>query len=537
MRQLWGKTLFSRMLVTYLGVIMCLLLFVSFTSTTMFRNQYISEEESALRREAEKINTILLEKYIYDEKRPVANEELLTVARQYDALVQIIDAQGSLRSFYDETADEQKWAALSEATDVYTSDSGEAIISMPGMTIWPATSAVLVGRGLKAWEEQPRDAQTPRSNGMLQRNIFRSLTGIPTLTVIRTVWNNEQIEGVVLMHIDTSAVQASIKRVYLEMLLTAIIAVLAAVLAVYYITTRITRPITEMNQTVQQYTKGEFNVRVTAEGGDEVAGLARSFNAMADELNDLEETRRSFVANVSHELRSPLTSMGGFLEAIQDGTIPPEEQSKYIDVVLSETRRMTAMVNDLLDLARIESGQIKQVNKRFDLNELALRTLITFEARITQKKLEVTLSLHEPNCYVQADDSQISQVIRNLIDNAIKFSYDGGKLEIGTRVVGKQKAELYVRDHGTGIPEADIAHVFERFYKVEKAHTPSTKSGTGLGLAIVKRIIDAHRQDIRVESTAGQGTCFTFTLKHVAEPVKRTRQKGGNPNDDGGNGK
>lgn len=523
------------MLIAYLTVIMCLLFFVSLTSTNMFATQYLREEEQSLRREAEKINAILLEKYIYDEKRPVANEELLTVARQYNALIQIIDAHGSIRSFYDNAVDEGKWAALSEATDSYTGEvTGETLLTMPGLSIWPSTSAVWIGERAQGWIEQPANAKLPEPQGMLLRDLFHNLTGIPTLTVIRTVHNNGQVEGVVLMHIDTSAVQASIRRVYLEMLLTAIIAIVAAVLTVYYLTTRITRPIKDMNDTVQRYTKGEFNVRVPAEGSDEVAGLASSFNAMADELKDLEETRRSFVANVSHELRSPLTSMGGFLEAIQDGTIPPEEQGKYIDIVLSETRRMTAMVNDLLDLARIESGQVKQVKKKFDLNELALRNLVTFEARISQKKLEVTLSLHEPNCYVQADDGQISQVIRNLIDNAIKFSYDGGKLEIGTRVINRQTAELFVRDHGAGIPKADLPHVFERFYKAEKAHTPSQKSGTGLGLAIVKRIIDAHGQDIRVESAAEQGTCFTFTLKHVAEPVRKARRTEGTPNNDGG---
>mgnify|MGYP000825822270 CR=1 FL=1 len=174
-----------------------------------------------------------------------------------------------------------------------------------------------------------------------------------------------------------------------------------------------------------------------------------------------EASRRQFSANVSHELRSPLTSMRGFLEAMQDGTIPRSEYDKYIDVVLSETRRMTTMVNDLLDLARIESGRTALKLEIFDINELIRRTLITFEARIYDQRMEVEVKFAQEQYFVEADSAQISQVLRNIIDNAIKYSPAGGRLRIATYAL-RREVYVSIQDSGQGIPEEDVPHVFER---------------------------------------------------------------------------
>ncbi len=217
--------------------------------------------------------------------------------------------------------------------------------------------------------------------------------------------------------------------------------------------------------------------------------------------------------------------MKGFLEAMQDGTIGPEEHEKYIGIVLSETRRMAGMVNDLLDLARIESGKTALKLEIFDINELIRRTLITFEARIYEHQMEVDVKFAQEQYYVEADSAQISQVLRNIIDNAIKYSPDNTKLRIATYAM---RREIYVsiQDSGQGIPEEDIPHVFDRFYKVEKAHTPSKQSGTGLGLSIVKRIIDQHNQTITLKSAKGKGSTFTFTLKRAPVPKRSTTDGG-----------
>ena len=292
----------------------------------------------------------------------------------------------------------------------------------------------------------------------------------------------------------------------------------------YYTAKRIINPFVDMNHIVQCYSKGDFSQRIPVQGRDEASQLGKSFNEMADQLKNLEVTRQSFVANVSHELRSPLTSMKGFMEAMMDGTIPPEEHENYIGIVLSETRRMTAMVNDLLDLARIESGIITVNYEVFDINELIRRTLITFEARISEKRMELDVRFSTEQAYVYADSNQISQVLRNLIDNAIKYSPEGRTLGVSTYALRK---EVYVtiRDTGVGIPAEDVPHIFDRFYKVEKAHTPSPQVGSGLGLAIVKKIIEAHGQSITVKSARGKGTQFTFTLEK-ANTLKRVTDGG-----------
>ncbi|HWR24262.1 MAG TPA: HAMP domain-containing sensor histidine kinase [Feifaniaceae bacterium] len=519
MRKDFFKTLFSRMLSTYLAVILCLLLLMGITVSNMFKNQYLQEEEQSLRRETEKINTILIEKYVYKEKRGVAEEELKTVARKYDALIHVIDSSGNLAAFYDEVESEEKWGTLLE-TPTRTEGSDPVAVTLSGLTIWPGESAVKLPRtGVWNFSSGANTALT--GEGVLLNNLFSGMTDMSTMTLLRAVVKEDGTpDGVIMMHLDVSAVNASITKVYLDVLLTGLMAVAAAVLAVYYLTTRMTKPITDMNATVRRYSKGEFEIRLDDSGSDEVAQLAKSFNVMANELNDLEQMRRSLVANVSHELRSPLTSISGFLEAIQDGTIPPEKRGEYLDLVIAETRRMTAMVNNLLDLARMDSGQSALKLTRFDINELALRTLVTFEARVSQKKLDVELRLHKPNLFVEADADQIAQVLRNLIDNAIKFSPEGKGLEIGTKLIDRRIAQIWVQDQGCGIPEEDVPHVFERFYKVEKAHTPSAQSGTGLGLSIVRSIIDQHGQDIWVESKPGAGTRFTFTLKHSVTPNK-----------------
>ncbi|NCB31879.1 MAG: HAMP domain-containing histidine kinase, partial [Clostridia bacterium] len=184
--------------------------------------------------------------------------------------------------------------------------------------------------------------------------------------------------------------------------------------------------------------------------------------------------------------------------------------------------RMTAMVNDLLDLARIESGQYVLHVSVFDINELIARTLLTFEARIDVGRVEISLDFFEDHCYVEADADQIAQILRNLIDNAIKFTPEGGRLTLST-LADKRLVQVRVADSGRGVAAEDIPYLFDRFYKAEKAHTPGAQSGTGLGLSIVKRIIDAHGQNVAVESELGRGTAFTFTLKRSEKPQQPTK--------------
>lgn len=477
------------MLVTYLLVMLLLISLLGVTIGGMFKNQYIDEKESELQREAEEINTIVIGEYIDPDKRAVAKDQLMTVARKYEALLQLFFSDQTLGkvSFMDESSLDV-WEPIN---DVDLSENAVAVMASSGVEF--------------------------------KQNLFTGVTSLPLITLQRPLLDADgNVIGALFFHADMSRTNSSIRQVLLDVILSALIAVILAFLSVSYITGRMTRPITDMNKTVMKFAKGDFDARVETHSRDEVGQLGESFNTMADELNALEQSRRSFVANVSHELRSPITSMRGFLEAMQDGTIPTEEYGKYLDIVIGECKRMTGMVNDLLDLARIESGSYELKLEAFDVNELMIRTLLTFEARINAKHIDVGTEFDSEHTTVEADPSQIAQVIRNLIDNAIKFSPDGGKLTLGIKTGEmKGKAVVYVRDSGQGITSEDLPHVFDRFYKGEKAHTPSGSS-SGLGLSIVKRIIEQHGESIKAESIAGEGATFTFTLK-LGEQTARAR--------------
>ncbi len=484
------NTLFSRMLATYLSVMLVILALLGVTVSGMFQNQYITEKEGELRREAEEIREIVIDKYLDDGKRPVASDELITIARKYDALLQIVFVDQAFGNVGIHDKASTKWLPVA---DNYLIEDFEKIIS------------------------------TSRTS--IENNVFRGWIEIPTMSIsCPVVGDDGTVHGAMFLHVDMSRTNDSIRQVYLDVLLSACVSVILAFLAVSYITGRMTKPITDMNNIVRRFSKGEFDARVSVTGKDEVSELGQSFNVMADELDMVENSRRSFVANVSHELRSPLTSMRGFLEAMQDGTVPREEYGKYLGIVIDETKRMTGMVNDLLDLARIESGQTALKIEPFDINELIIRTLLTFEARINAGNIDVNMEFGAEHTVVEADREQIAQVVRNLIDNAIKFSPAGGMLTLKTEI-GKKDVRVSVRDRGVGIAAEDLPYVFDRFYKAEKAHTPSGSS-TGIGLSIVKRIVEQHGQSITAEAPDDGGACFTFTLK-LCEQQGKTRPHAG----------
>ena len=220
--------------------------------------------------------------------------------------------------------------------------------------------------------------------------------------------------------------------------------------------------------------------------------------------------RRDFIANISHELRSPITSIRGFVEGMLDGTIPPEKHEYYLNVVLDESKRLTRLISDVLDLSRLESGEFSLKMDTFELNELIRIIIIRFENEIEAKKLNVNVVLAGENMYVIGDRDRIGQVISNLLDNAIKFTPEGGSINIKTKVNGK-KIVVSIGDTGVGIPENELKLIWDRFHMVDKSRTQ--KKGTGLGLSIVRQILNQHGESIWVESTVGKGSTFFFTLK------------------------
>ncbi len=331
-------------------------------------------------------------------------------------------------------------------------------------------------------------------------------------------YGDEQVVGAVLLHIPTKSLRISILSIIRQILPQAILSLLVGAALAFFLAQSQIKPLREINSAVSEFTKGDLTRRVELNCGGELEALGDSINRMAAELSRLEDSRRSFVANVSHELRSPMTSMRGYVQAMLDGTIPPEDMPKYLNIVMDETTRLTDLVRDLLDLSRLESGKFPLTLAPFDLNELIRRTLINFEGRIDQKHIEVAAELLDGRATVMGDANRISQVVTNIVDNALKFMPEDGTgvLTVRTLRAGKD-IRVSIRNNGPEISESDLPYIFERFYKADKAHTSG--GGTGLGLSICQRIMRQHDSEITVTSVPGD-TAFDFTLP-VADDAPR----------------
>lgn len=272
------------------------------------------------------------------------------------------------------------------------------------------------------------------------------------------------------------------------------------------------KPLDEMAAAARRFARGDFSVRVRQreDPTDEMGALIDSFNKMADSLENAEARRSEFIANISHELRTPMTTISGFAEGLLDGTIPPEDEKKYLRAISDETKRLSRLVRDMLDVSQLRNRAADPTKRiDFDLTELTLQTLLSFESRATKKNLDVDPQLPDNHIMVHADKDAITQVIYNLLDNAVKFASPGSCITV--RIYKDNgKAYVSVRDYGETIPPDDLPFIFDRFHKSDRSRSLD-KDGVGLGLYLVKSIINSHDEDIAVTSRDGM-TEFVFTL-------------------------
>lgn len=296
---------------------------------------------------------------------------------------------------------------------------------------------------------------------------------------------------------------------------TCIIVMLASLIAIYSMSEKIISPIKEMSKAAKSFASGKFDVRVPVNGRDEIAELATAFNNMAASLAGLEDMRRTFLANVSHDLRTPMTTISGFIDGIIDGAIPPEKHDYYLEVIRGEVLRLSRLVGNLLDITRIQAGERKFNKTAFDICEMARLILISFEQKIEDKKLDVEFNCKKDKMIVYADRDAIYQILYNICDNAVKFSKEGGKYRISI-IDRDRKVYVSVFNEGMGIPADELPFVFERFYKSDRSRGLD-KTGVGLGLYIAKTIIDAHDEEIWVKSVYGENCEFVFTLPYTPE--------------------
>ncbi len=318
--------------------------------------------------------------------------------------------------------------------------------------------------------------------------------------VLAYVFVSSPAEGILHILIDNL-------RIYVLSVTGALLLCVAFLLLLTY---RFVRPLRQMAAATRCYARGDFSARTQVKGKDEVAELAGTLNHMAVSLSSLETMRRSFIANVSHELKTPMTTIAGFIDGILDGTIPGDKQSYYLKIVSDEVKRLSRLVRSMQDLSRIDAGELKLNAVRLDLSEVVCRTLVSFEKRIEEKQLRITGLEEYAKLEILGDYDLMNQVVYNLLDNAIKFTNKGGDIDIRLRMEN-DRVTTAVRNTGEGIPACEMPQIFERFYKSDRSRSLD-KNGMGLGLYIVQTVIRLHGGEITVRSVEGEFTEFSFWL-------------------------
>ena len=331
-----------------------------------------------------------------------------------------------------------------------------------------------------------------------------------------TILNGAEPRGIVIASTPTAATNQILTRISNIFLTASVFVVLLAVLAVTAFARRESRPLRDMAKVANAFAHGNLKARVKLEDdySAEMEELALSFNNMASSLQKSEYQRQEFVANVSHELKTPMTTISGYIDGILDGTIPDHRRDYYLQIVSDETKRLSRLVRSMLDISQLqkEEGIPEEKKMHFDLEEAMGQVLITFEKKITDKRLEVEVDFPEHPVYTIANRDYITQVIYNLLDNAVKFCPEEGILGLKIQE-GNNKAYISISNTGQTIPPEELPLVFDRFHKLDKSRSQN-RDGWGLGLYIVKTIVCSHGEDISVSSKDGK-TAFTFTMPLV----------------------
>jgi signal transduction histidine kinase len=330
------------------------------------------------------------------------------------------------------------------------------------------------------------------------------------LSVFAPITADYRVKGYVVIHYAMSSLEAEANSLLNISYIMLVILFLLSLIILIFFTEIVYLPLRKITEATEQYASGNMHYEFSVESEDEMGYLAASLSYMASEIARSEDDQKKFVANVSHDFRSPLTSIRGYLEAMIDGTIPPEMHEKYLTIVLNETDRLTKLTNSLLTLNNLNTNGMMLNKTDFDINRTIRNVAASFEGTCRQKMLAIELVLTGDEMYVVGDVDKIQQVLYNLLDNAIKFSHHDSVIKMET-TEKRNKIFVSVKDSGIGIPKDDLKLIWDRFYKSDLSRGKD-KKGTGLGLSITKEIIQAHGEHINVISTEGVGTEFIFSL-------------------------
>ncbi|MDO4530692.1 MAG: HAMP domain-containing sensor histidine kinase [Bacillota bacterium] len=459
-----------KQMLLYMVTIGVMITFICGALTLVYTNHYMEEKENELIRQGEKIVNAYTEAYRSGDLSDLSHE------------LQILES-------------------YMEAGIVLMNREGTVMLTSPGF------DDVLIGKTM---------VYDDLAEGVLRGEIVThemkrgEVFDTPMLVVGYPV-SEGYLAGIFMCH-PLPEIQASLMKMYqmsvLNLLFFSMIGIGISFLTAKYVAL----PLVVMNRAAKVIANGDFEQRVKIRSNDEVGELAASFNHMAESLQAHERVQKDFIANISHDLRSPLTSMQGFLTAMLDGTIPPEKQEKYLRIVLEETQRLSRMTQGIVELSRAQSSAILLEETDFDINDLIRSNIEMLEPQLKEKQAMIRGIYASEKTMVHGDRDKISRVLQNLLGNAAKFSPVGGVIEVETTLLDKKKVLISVKDEGPGISQEDQKYIFDRFFKSDTTRNED-KIGSGIGLAIAKEFILAHGENITVKSELGKGTTFAFSLK------------------------
>lgn len=470
------SSIFKKQFVVYLGTLFISFLFTGAVLTGAFGSYFTEQKKQMLVEQGEKISNVFKQAYywggLYDKDK--LNNEIQILDEYLDASFIYVDTDFSVLMISNDI--DPKW--LGQSLPLYE---------------------------VKSVIEKGEIVETQGHMG----EIFEK----PVITVGYPVIIEDKTTGAIFMNSPMTELEMTMEGAYKIIASTMLVFFFVGFVIVYFSSKKISKPLMEINNAAKVISSGDFEKRIVVSGKDEVAQLAQSFNDMAESLYEQERRRREFISNISHDLRSPLTSMHGFLQAIIDGTIPDEKKEHYLNIVLDETERLATLANNIININKLDDDGDELKPSAFNLNELITKTVYSFETRAINKNLNLKIVFATNETYVYADYEKIQRVIYNLLDNAIKFTDLGGEITITTTIKDK-KVYVSVKDNGRGISKKSQKRIFDRFYKADVSRGED-KKGSGLGLSIVKHFIRAHGETITLNSDPGKGCEFIFTLSLI----------------------
>ena len=398
--------------------------------------------------------------------------------------------------------------------DIYLADTNGKILLFAGGSSSEREEKEIPQEVLNAAFDKGEYEELGKMNGIYKDGHYT--VGTPIYT------EDGKRAAVVFVSASAGALSVFLSEILRMFIVSSLAVLILAFAGVYFTTADLVRPLRKMVAATQSFSKGDFTMRVPVESYDEIGQLAISFNNMASSLATTEVARRSFTANVSHELRTPMTTIAGFVDGILDGTIPPERRDDYLRIVSDEIKRLSRLVRSMLNIARIEAGELEMKPDLFDVNDTVIKTVFTFEQPLEAKQIEVR-GLDRGKVMVEADPDLIHQVVYNLIENAFKFVNEGGYIEVNYTESDAGTA-VGIKNSGDGIAKDEIPHIFDRFYKTDKSRIRD-KGGAGLGMHIVRSIINLHGGDIIVRSVEGEYSEFVFTIPNPQSKARAKKEK------------